>query len=103
MVDRLRYRQRLRLLPNDAFTRLDPQVQLQFPIDPVHPLVIPAVTFHVAQLQEAQTEPPVALIVRKPDQVIGYFSIFRRQPRLVAIAGNADAKNQARPFNADPA
>lgn len=83
--DRLWYRQRLGLLTHYAVARLDSQVQLQFPIDPVHPLVIPAMTFHVAQVQEAQAELPVALVVRKPNQVVGDLGIFRGPPRLVAI------------------
>lgn len=80
----------------------DPQVKLQLPIDPVHPLVIPAIAFHVTQVQEAQAKAPVTLVVCKPDQVIGDFGVFRRQPRLVAIAGNADTEDLAGLFDADP-
>src|SRR5690606_10446228 len=103
MIDRLWHRQRLGFLPHDAFTRFDPHVQLQLPIDPVHPFVIPAVAFHVAQIQEAQAESPVTLVVRKPDQVIGNLGIFRGQPSLVAIAGDADPEGQARLLDTDPA
>src|SRR5690606_3105162 len=103
VIDRLRHSQRLGLLTHDAFARLDSQVQLQLAINPVHPLVIPAVAFHVAQVQEAQAETPVALVVRKPDQVVGDLGILRGQPRLVAIAGNADLEGQTRLLDTDPA
>jgi hypothetical protein len=103
VTDRLWYRQRLRLLPHDAFVRFDSQVQLQLPIDPVHPLVIPAVAFHVAQIQEAQAKFPVALAVRKPNQVIDDLGIFRGQPWLVAMAGDADPEGQARLLDTDSA
>lgn len=90
VIDRLRYCQWLGLFPRDAFARLDLQVQLQFPIDPVHRLVISAVAFYVAQVQHARDETPVALIVRNPDQVVSDFGIFRGQPRLLAIAGDSN-------------
>lgn len=44
LFHRGRNRQRLRRFPSDAFLRLDPQVQLQFPVHPVDPPVIPQET-----------------------------------------------------------
>ncbi len=34
----------------EALFRLDPQVQLQFAVDPIHAFVVPAVALHVAQI-----------------------------------------------------
>jgi len=56
--------------------------------------------FHIAQVQEAQAKTPVALIVRKSDQMVGNFGIFRRQPRPVAIAVDANLEGLACQFDA---
>ena len=76
LVDGFRHRQRFRLLPNNPLSRLDPQVQLQFAVNAIHPLVIPSVALHVAQIQKAQPESPVALVVGQADQVVGDFDIL---------------------------
>lgn len=91
-VDLLRFRQGLRLFTNDPLLRLNPQIQLELPVDSVHPLVVPVVAFHVAQEQVAQTKAPVTLIRRQPDQPIGNLGIFIAQPRLVTVKGLADAQ-----------
>ena len=52
LVDAARHRLRLRLVAQQALARFDPQIQLQFPLDPIYPLVVPAKPLHVAQMQE---------------------------------------------------
>jgi Mn-containing catalase len=37
---------------HQTLARLDAQIQLQFPVDPVNPFVVPAKPLHVAQIQE---------------------------------------------------
>lgn len=46
-------RQRLWLSPNQPFPGFYPQIELQRPIDPVYPFVIPAKALDVAQVQKA--------------------------------------------------
>jgi anaerobic selenocysteine-containing dehydrogenase len=46
------YRQRVGLIPFQPFPGLDPQVQLKLAVDPVDPVVVPWVPFHVAQMQK---------------------------------------------------
>jgi len=65
------HRQHVRLVPLQPLSRLDPQVQFQFPVDAVDPFVVPAMTLHVAQIQEAQTKSPRLLRIGQPDQQIG--------------------------------
>lgn len=72
--------------------RLDPQVQFELAVNPVDALVVPFEAFDVAQVQEAQTEAPVALVVRQPDQPVSNDAVFRVQLGLVAVAGLANAK-----------
>ena len=55
---------RLGLFTDQAFLRLDPQVELERSVDAIHALVIPAESFDVAQIQIAEPEAPVALVVR---------------------------------------
>jgi len=76
LVDGLRHRQRFRLLTNNPLSRLDPQIQLQLAVNAIDPLVIPSVALHVAQIQQAQPESPVALIVGQANQEIGDFDIL---------------------------
>lgn len=63
-VDRHWYRQQLRFLAHDPLARLDPQVQLLFAVNPIHPLVVPTMAYHVAQIPEAQAKTLVAFVVR---------------------------------------
>src|SRR5471030_420540 len=81
--------------PHQPMARLDPQVQFQLAIDPVDALVIPFETLHVAQIQEAQAEAPVALVVSQAYQPVGYDSVFRVELGAIAIAGLTDAKRLA--------
>jgi len=76
--------------------RLNAQIQFQFTLNPVDALVVPFEAFDVAQVQEAQAEAPVALVVRQPYQPVGNEDVFRVQLGLVAVAGLADAKRPAR-------
>ena len=77
-------------------TRFDPQVQLEFAVDSVDALVVPFEASHVAQVQEAKAEAPVALVVRQPYQPVGNEVVFRIQLRFVSVAGLANAKCLAR-------
>ncbi|MNT52557.1 hypothetical protein D3C72_1895890 [compost metagenome] len=58
-----RHGQWLGRLPNQPFARLDPQVQFEFAIDPVHTFMVPAEASNIAQIQEAQTKAPIAVVV----------------------------------------
>jgi hypothetical protein len=71
--------------------RLDPQIQLEFAVNPVDPLVVPLEVFDVTQVQKAQPKTPVALVVRQPYQPVSNQVVFRVQLGLVAVAGLADA------------
>lgn len=75
-IDGLRYSQGFRLLPNDPLSRLNPQVQFEFAINAIHPLVVPSVALHIAQVQKAQPEAPVARVVGQADKVVGDFDIL---------------------------
>jgi hypothetical protein len=92
LVDRGRHRQRQRLFARQAMARLNPQVQLKLTVNPVDALVVPFEALDVAQVQEAQAEAPVALVVRQPYQPVGDDAVLRVQLGLVAIAGLADVK-----------
>lgn len=59
-------------------------------------------TLDVVQIQEAQANPPVMLVVGELDQFVGDLSIFRRQTRLMAIAREADSENKARQLDIAP-
>ena len=48
LVDRCWHRQGLWLLPVQAFPGLDPQIQLQFPVDTINTLVVPLEALDVA-------------------------------------------------------
>jgi hypothetical protein len=37
--------------------QVDPRIQFQVVVNPVHPLVVPAIALHVAQEQKAQAKP----------------------------------------------
>jgi hypothetical protein len=76
LIDGFRHGQGFRLLPNDPLSRLDPQVQFQLAVNAIYPFVIPSVALHVAQIQKAQPESPVALVVGQTDQVVGDFDIL---------------------------
>ena len=64
-----------------------------------NPFVVPLEPFNVAQVQEAQPEAPVPLVVHKPYQPVGDDSVFRIQLGLVPVAGPADAKRPTRQVN----
>src|SRR5574340_1429381 len=92
LVDRARHCQRLRLLAHDALPRLDPEVQFQLPVNAIDALVVPAEPLHIAQVQEAQTEAPVLLVVGQPHKPVGNHRILVRQRWLVAVTGLADGE-----------
>lgn len=65
-IHRCRYDQRLRRLPHKPFAMLDAQVQFQFSVNPVHALMAPAETLHIAQVPKTQPKAPIAMIVGQP-------------------------------------
>lgn len=75
---------------------LDPQVQFQFPVDAIHPLVIPGKALDVAQIQIAQPEAPVALVVCQSHQPVGDLFALGIALRLVPLAGFAYREEFAR-------
>src|SRR5690606_13916169 len=95
LVDRIGHRQRLGLLAHQAFPWLDPQVQLQLPVDAVDPLVIPAKALDVAQVQEAQAEAPVAIRRGQSHQPIGDPGVIVRSLGSVPVTGLTDLEGPA--------
>jgi hypothetical protein len=61
--------------------------------------MVPFEPFYVAQVQKAQPEAPVALVVRQSYQPVGDNTVFFVQLGLVPIAGLADAKCPTRQVN----
>ena len=92
LVDLLGHRQWLGALGHDALLRLDAQVQLKLPIDPIDPLVIPAEAFVVAQEQEEEVEPPAPVRLRQTDKPVEDLRILVGALRLIPVAGFADSK-----------
>jgi hypothetical protein len=76
--------------------RLDSQIQLELTVNPVNPFMVPFEVFDVAQVQEAQPEALVALVVRQPYQPVGNEVVFRVQLGFKPVARLADAKGLAR-------
>src|SRR5690606_21607775 len=72
---------------HQALLRLDPQVQLQLPVDAVDPLVVPAKALDVTQVQEAQAEAPVAIRRGQPHQPIGDPGVLVGSFCLVPVTG----------------
>lgn len=90
-----RHCQRCRFFAHQPFPGFYPQVELQFPINPVYPLVVPAKPFDVAQIEKAEPEAPVALAGCDAQQPIGDELVLFGQYRLVAIAAFADPEHPA--------
>lgn len=72
--------------------RLDAQVQLELAVNPVDALVVPFEALHVAQVQEAQSKAPVALVICQPYQPVRDHAVLGIELGLVAIAGLTDVK-----------
>ena len=93
LVQQFWNRQGVRFVPYEACFGFDAQIELQFPINAVDPLVIPTETFHIAQKQKTEANAPIALIVGQSDQPVGDPYILRRQFPLTAKASIADLEN----------
>jgi hypothetical protein len=91
-IHRRRHDQRLRRLPYQPLARLDAQVQLQLPVNPVHALMVPAEALHVAQVQETQPEAPSYDDCQSAAQANGNLLILRIALPLIAVARLAHAK-----------
>lgn len=70
--------------------------------DPIDSLVIPVKAFHVAQMQKAQPEAPVALVMGQADQPVRDLVILIRKLRQIPVAGLADTKDPAGQANTQP-
>ncbi len=78
LIDRARNRQGLRDVSDQPTLGLNPQVQLQEPINAVYALVVPNEPFNVAQEQVAQAEAPIALVVCQTYKPVGDLFVFTR-------------------------
>jgi len=101
VIDHFRHSQWLRLFTNQAFLGLDPQIQFQLPINPVHPFMVSAKAFDVSQVKKAQAEAPVPLIVGQSDQPVRDLGILAAELCTVAIAGLTDAEHPESQTNTD--
>lgn len=95
LVSSSRYAESIRLVPLDASSRFDPQVQLQLLVQAVYTLVIPGKSTHVTQMQKAQPESPSSVGCREAQQSVDDHCILRIQLRTVAVARFAHALTQA--------
>jgi hypothetical protein len=75
-VDGIGHSQHIRLFPCQTLLGFDAQIQFQLTIDTVDALVIPAIAFHVMQVQKAQAKAPVTLVVGQPYQPVGNFFVL---------------------------
>ena len=75
-VRRVRHRQGIGLLALQPLAWLDPQVQFQRAIDAIDALVVPRMTFDIAQMQEAQAEAPGLAGVGQPDRECQVFCVW---------------------------
>lgn len=66
-----RHAQRFGLLADQPLAWFDAQFQLQLPVNPVDPLVVPLEPFDIAQIQVTQPKAPGAVVVRQSQQPIG--------------------------------
>jgi hypothetical protein len=76
-------------------SRLDPQVEFQFTINPINPLRVKRQTLDIPSIQEAQPKAPVAVVVRQPHQPIPHVDIVVIPLRQVSIAVLTDIENPA--------
>lgn len=90
-----RHSQRLRCLALQPFPRFDAQIELQFAIDPVHPLVVPWIPLHVPEIEEAQPKAPCPVRLGQANQQAGDLLIPVAELALAAVAGLADTEGPA--------
>lgn len=57
--------------------------------------MIPAKSLYVTQPQKTQSESPVAMVVRQPDQPVGDFCIFVVELGFITVAVLADGHDVA--------
>ncbi len=86
LIDRLRHDQWLWLLTHQALARLDAKVELQLAVDAVHPFVVPAKVLHVEQVQVAQDESPVPMVVRQTHpKILVYMGVIKVRPIIYTL------------------
>ena len=71
------------------------RVELQIAVDPVYPLVVPAMAFDVPQMQKAESESPCAMGFREACQQVGDPLVLGFELRDVAVAALADPEGPA--------
>ncbi|MNI73472.1 hypothetical protein D3C73_1294830 [compost metagenome] len=91
----------LRLGTHQPLPGFYPQIELKLPINPVHPLVVPAKPFDVAQIEKAEPEAPVALAGCDAQQPVSNLLVFIGQHGLIAIAALAHLEHLASQTNRD--
>jgi len=62
MIGDIRHRQCVRLIPFQAFLGLYTQVQLQFAVNAINALMIPAKALHIPQIQKTQAKAPSSAV-----------------------------------------
>lgn len=74
---------------------LEVQVELQFPVKPIHALVVPLKTRGVVQVQAANAKAPGAAVLSHPRQPVGNLVVLDLVLGQVAVAGLAGAQHLA--------
>lgn len=95
LVFTLGHRQRPEAFPHEVLVRLDRQVELQFGIDPIAPLMIPALALCVVRGQRAKARAPPQLRERQADHPVGALRVLVAAFRRIPIAGLDDAERLA--------
>jgi len=90
LIDGIWNGQWFRLLPHQASSGLDAQVELQLEVDAIHAFVVPAKALYVAQIQVTQAKSPVAMVIRQSHQPVSYDFVLSVLLGFVAVAGLAD-------------
>ncbi len=78
-----------------TLARLDPKVHLELLINPIDPLVVPFKALHFASIRVAKTKPPVTMVLRQLQQLIGYLLVRGVRIRLTPLASLANRKDLA--------
>lgn len=66
--------------------RLDRQIQLQFLINPICALLIPAIALHIAQIQITKTKAPIPAVLRQTNQPVCNQVILSFALALIPVA-----------------
>ena len=97
MIGCIRHPQRVRFVPFQSFLRPDPQVQLQFAVNPIDSFVVPAKALHIAQIQKAKAKAPGAPIAGQLHKPFRNLCVLVTELALISIATFADAERDLSP------